>query len=96
MCVCYARGYSAISHRAGVIQSDLECERFPAYEDSEKRNRERERERCFRGSLKVFVFAPSPLSLEQKSFPQNKLLFGTAGNPLNVSSFFFFFPFLAL
>lgn len=43
MCVgvCIMLGcYSAISHRAGVIQLDLECERFFAYKDSESGTKE--------------------------------------------------------
>lgn len=39
-CVYYAWCYSAISHRAGVIQLDLKCERFFAYKDSESVTKE--------------------------------------------------------
>lgn len=40
-CVYHARRYSAISHRAGVMQSDLECERCFAHTDSNSVTKER-------------------------------------------------------
>lgn len=39
-CVYYSWCYSAISHRAGVIQSDLECEHRFAHKDSESVTKE--------------------------------------------------------
>lgn len=74
-CVYYVRCYSAISHRAGVIQLDLECERFFACKDSESVTKEL--------LLRIFqsLFpGQAPLSLEKNNFQS----FAAAGNPLNV------------
>lgn len=82
-CVYYARCYSAISHRAGVIHLDLECERFFAYKDSESVTRE-----LLQRISQSLCFRAKPIITGEKSFPENKLSFGTAGNPLNVRVIF--------
>lgn len=79
----YARCYSAISHRAGVIQLDLECERVSAYKDSESVTKEL----LQRISLSL-CFRAKPIIAGEKSSPENKLWLGDAENPLSAEVIF--------